>query len=303
MSLLTLLSAVFGLQLVLAAFVWYDTRRRSLEYGAVYWCGTMAPLAGVLVCAAYVAHRDEEPRRERASPTVSQPELGVTWRVQLPDPLGLPRRFSLALFALWRRLLLFSVVLSIGLVAGALLVHPTFNVGVLELSGFLLVMTFVISAGYRDVAFTVDRDDDELRQEYTGGIVFTGHTQEHVVDLQSLERVRAVPVDQYSVCRLAYEQPLFSVGPPAVVVHEQQTEDVLDVFEQAGVDTEIAGRYGSLVWLVTALVPIGVLPVVGTVATVEPAGRALGLFVVFVVAWLIKQAVAGICRLVPGQKA
>jgi len=303
MSWPAILSAVFVLQIALATFVWYDARRHSLERGSVYWCGTLVPLGGFLVFVIYVAQRDEEPRRERTSPAVDQPELGVAWRVQLPDPLGLPRRLSLAIFALWRRLLLFSVVVSMSLFAGALLLHPRINVGVLELSGVLLVVMFGIASSYRDVVFTVDLDDDELRQEHTGGIIFTGYNQEHVADLQSLDRLRAVPVGQHSVCRLAYEQPLFSLGPPAVVVHRQQTEEVLNAFERADVDTDIAGRYGSIGWLATALVPIGLLPTVGTLATGEAAGRALGLFVVLVVAWLVMQAVAGIRRSMFGWKA
>lgn len=300
MSWPAILSTVFVLQIVLAALVWYDTRRRSLERGFMYWYGTMIPLAGFLVFGTYVSRRGEEPRRARTSPAVDHPEQGVTWRVQLPDPFGLPRRLGLALFALWRRFLLTSVVLSASLFAGAVWIHPSINVWVLELSGVLLLVTFGIASSYRDVVFTVDVEEGELRQEHTGGIIAAGYNQEHVVDLRSLERVREVPVGQHSVCRLAYERPLFSLGPPAVVVLGQQTEDVLDAFERAGVDTDNADRLGAMVWLATALVPIGLLPVTGSLVTGEAAGRALALFVVIVVAWLVMQAVAGIRRSMPG---
>lgn len=275
MSWPAILFGVAVLQIVLATLVWYDARRRSLEHGFKYWYGVMIPVAGFLVCVAYLHRRDQEPQRERTTPTVDQPDAGMAWRVRLPDPHGLPRRLYLALFALWRRILLFSVVLSAGLLVGALLVHPAVNAGVLELSGVLWVVIFSVAYSYRDAVYTVDTADGTLRTEYTGGLVGSGDSKESVVEFQSLDCVRAVPVGRHTVCRLAYDQPLFTLGPSAVIVPREQTEDVLDTFEQAGVDTQSVGRRGSLVWLATALVPVGLLPVVGTLATGEVGSRTI----------------------------
>ena len=307
MSWAPLLIVVLLAQFVLATLVWYDAHQRSLEHGFRYWYGIMVPLAGLLVFVAYLIRRDEEPRRERTRPAVDQPEVGVAGRVQLPDPFGLPRRLVLAIFALWRRFWRFSLVASIGLFAGALVVDPVLNAWVLELSGFLLLMVFWAASTVRDVAFAVDLEEGELRQEYAGGLVLSGRTQERVVQLQSIDRVRAVPVGRHSVCRLAYERPFFSSefvsGPLAVIVESEQTADVLDAFDRAGVDTDVAGRRGALGWLATALVPIGLLPVAGTLATGTVGVRTLGLFVVLVVAWLLLQAVTRIRHFVAGRPA
>lgn len=297
MAWLAALIVLLLIQALLAAIVWYDARRQSLDNAFAYWYGSMIPVVGYLVMVVYLGRREEEPRSTRTTPAVDPPAEGIAWRIELPDPLGLPRRIAIAILGLWWRFwLLLVVALPITLVAGAVLIHPRLNIAALSLVGAIWLFLFVAASQVRDAVFTIDRGDGKLRQEYAGGVLFSGDSHELAVDSDSIARVRAVPAGRYTVCRLAYEQPLFSTGPPAVVVEEGQTDDVLTAFEQADITTETAGASISPVWVTTTVMTLAVLPVVSTWTTGEVGGNTLFFFGVLAVGWLVAQVVSGIRR-------
>jgi len=287
------------LQLVVAAAIWYDATSRRLEWGVGYSYVTTLPLIGYFFVPVYLSRRDAEPQYDRPEMDVQQPDAGVAWRLELPDPWGLPRRFALTIVAVWRRYWLYGiVVLTSALFAAALALDARVNQAALAVCGAHWLFILGGANGYRDAAFTLDIDDGTLTHEYVSGFILEGSETKVSVDVDKIDRVRVVPVGSHAVVRLGYEDWLKMNGPLAVAIHRTRTQELLDHLRGAGIRIETGGPRVAAIRLFGALGVLAVSPVVVTAQTGELGGDLLLVFLLVLIAWVLKQVVSTVRRVV-----
>jgi len=294
-----LLLVLLLLQVVVAAAIWYDATSRRLEWGVGYSYVTTLPLIGYFFVPVYLSRRNTEPQYDRPEMDVQQPDTGMAWRLELPDPWGMPRRFALTIIAVWRRYWLYGIlVLTLALFVTAVTVDARVNQAALAVCGAHWLFIWGGANGYRDAAFSLDVDDGTLTHEYVSGFILEGSETEVSVNVEKIDRVKMVPVGSHAVVRLGYEDWLKMNGPLAVVIHRTRTQELLDHFDRAGIRTEISGPRVAAVRLFGALGVLAVSPVVVTAQTGEIGGDLLLIFLLVLIAWVLKQVVSTVRRVV-----
>ena len=228
--------------------------------------------------------------------TVEQPDAGLAWSIQIPDPFGLPRRLAYAIVAFGPWYWLFAVVLApAALFASAVTVDSRGNVALLGLVGAHWLIVWGIGSGYRDAVVTVDLEAASLTHSCVRGVIRKGAVSEQNIDLGALAEVRTIPAGRQTIVRLDYDG-WYWTGPLAVVIPSSRVPELVDAFETADVSVRTASQRQTLARLLVTVAVLVVLPIVSTAMTGTVGGNVLVFFLVVLSVWVIVQVVGGVRR-------